>query len=568
MFRASHFILPETRNAKPKSMILNYYTLLALTAEWSRDLPGCIVGDVYSQSRDELTLAVATPDTSWMIKAATRPPLQYLFRTKGYNKAKRNVAQLFPAALDHKILDVRLADRDRVIFIDLEHGLRIQLMLFGPRANVLLVDVEATIVDAFQQREKLVGKPAPTTHPAPHVTSLADLKTRWRTDRKSTSKAITAAFPFMNAELTQELIHRTGALPEKPADCSDEDLLLVLDTVVALEKSITKAAPRIYWKEDCAVKFALTDVHVEDELREEKFESIDKAVSIYVRRLLRQQGFDRVFNPLEKALKTAKEGFEKRLDQMLASLSEESRADKYERWGHLLMAAQAEVPKQVDEIELPDLFTENQSVRIPLDPALTTVDNAQRYYAKARNTRQARLHAEERLEKTEQLAQEANALLEALYQQKTKSDVEKFQKAEARRLAQFLGHQSNSQPQVPFRRYDLGAGYEVWVGKNAKQNDALTFQHARKFDFWLHARGVPGSHAVLRRPGRSSQPSSQVQEAAAGIAAYHSKARGSALVPVIITERKYVRKPKGAQVGTVIVEKERVLLVEPRIPSA
>ena len=104
------------------------------------------------------------------------------------------------------------------------------------------------------------------------------------------------------------------------------------------------------------------------------------------------------------------------------------------------------------------------------------------------------------------------------------------------------------------------------MGRSAKESEALTLRHARPFDLWLHARGVSGAHAVLRLPGRQSEPSSLLLKKAAAIAAWHSKARGSAMVPVIVTPRKFVRKAKGAPVGQVIVTREDVLIVEPGLP--
>ena len=199
---------------------------------------------------------------------------------------------------------------------------------------------------------------------------------------------------------------------------------------------------------------------------------------------------------------------------------------------------------------------------------LTIVENAQRFYDKARQTRLARSHAEERLSEIEDRANEAKTLLDELRGLKTRAEVIQFQKERADILASYLGQKAaNADEQIPFRRYPLAGGYEVWVGKNARQNDLLTFDYARKFDFWLHARGVPGSHAVLRRPGRTTKPDKLIMEQAASIAAFHSKARGSELVPVIVTEKKYVRRPRGAAVGTVVVEREQVLLVEPRLPE-
>ena len=94
----------------------------------------------------------------------------------------------------------------------------------------------------------------------------------------------------------------------------------------------------------------------------------------------------------------------------------------------------------------------------------------------------------------------------------------------------------------------------------------LTTKFARKDDYWLHARGAPGSHVVLRVKGRE-EPPRYILEAAAAIAAWHSKARPSSLAPVIAVRKKYVRKPRGAQKGTVVVDRENVLLVEPGLPE-
>ena len=547
-------------------MVTNYYTLKALAEAWSKDLPGCIVGDVYSQSRDEMTLAFASPEKTWMLRASTNPAFQYIFRSEGYNKAKKNVAPLFPDALDKKVSNVSLADGDRVLFIHFDDQHSLQFSLYGPRANIYLLDQENIILDAFQRGEALKGTEAPLPKPAPDINTFEDFQARWHVDRKTTARAITSAFPFFNADLAKEVVQRAAPLPDKPKDCSSEDLNNIFETSVLLTKELLSATPRIYWNDRRAIQFSLSSLQQPEDIREESFDSIDKAVTIYIRRQLGQRAFDAVYIPLEKALAAAHKSYQKRLETMLTSLSEESRADKYERWGHLLMAAQADVPFHAKQVTLPDLFDESQEVNIPLEESLTAVENAQRYYDKARKTRQAREHAEGRLDITEQRTLQAEELLSKLHTMNTRAEVEKFEKAEAKQLALFLGHQTSSQPQIPFRRYPLAGGYEVWVGKNAKQNDNLTFQYARKFDFWLHARGVPGSHTVLRRPGRTAQPPKQVMEDAASIAAYHSKARGSHLVPVIITERKYVRKPKGAPVGTVIVEKEQVLIVEPALP--
>ena len=104
------------------------------------------------------------------------------------------------------------------------------------------------------------------------------------------------------------------------------------------------------------------------------------------------------------------------------------------------------------------------------------------------------------------------------------------------------------------------AGYTVQVGKNARQNDAL-LRTARPDDLWLHARGVAGSHVVIRRRGSDDVPHAVIV-AAARLAARHSKASGEPRVEVSITEVKHVRKPKGAPPGLVILAQEDTLTVD------
>lgn len=116
----------------------------------------------------------------------------------------------------------------------------------------------------------------------------------------------------------------------------------------------------------------------------------------------------------------------------------------------------------------------------------------------------------------------------------------------------------------PWRVFRLD-NLEVWIGKHAQGNDEL-LRRAHKDDLWLHARGVTGSHVLVRNAGKKmSQP--QLEKAAAW-AAFYSKGRSEQLCPVSYTERKYVRKPKGAAAGAVLMEREKVIIVAPLAPVA
>jgi hypothetical protein len=110
--------------------------------------------------------------------------------------------------------------------------------------------------------------------------------------------------------------------------------------------------------------------------------------------------------------------------------------------------------------------------------------------------------------------------------------------------------------------YTLPSGWQVLVGRTDADNDALSFRVARPHDWWLHVRGMPGSHVILQGPP-GADPDRQTLHRAAAIAAYHSKARNAGIVPVSGTRARDVSKPRGAQAGTVQIRNERVFKVRP-----
>lgn len=110
-----------------------------------------------------------------------------------------------------------------------------------------------------------------------------------------------------------------------------------------------------------------------------------------------------------------------------------------------------------------------------------------------------------------------------------------------------------------FKEYLL-QGYKVLVGRNSNNNDELT-KSANKDDLWLHAKDVSGSHVIIKK--KTGEFPKFVIEYAASLAAYFSKRKTDSLCPVIYTPRKFVRKVKGAPAGSVVVEKEQVVLVQP-----
>ena len=120
--------------------------------------------------------------------------------------------------------------------------------------------------------------------------------------------------------------------------------------------------------------------------------------------------------------------------------------------------------------------------------------------------------------------------------------------------------------QVKAWEYELPGGYVALAGKTDADNDRLSLKIARPNDWWFHVHGLPGSHVVLQ-VASLPQPSKDLLEQAAAIAAWHSKARNGGLTLVSYTQAKNVRKPRGAKPGTVTIQKEGTLKVKPGLPA-
>ncbi|MDX5436523.1 MAG: NFACT RNA binding domain-containing protein, partial [Pontibacter sp.] len=187
---------------------------------------------------------------------------------------------------------------------------------------------------------------------------------------------------------------------------------------------------------------------------------------------------------------------------------------------------------------------------------------AERLYRKAKNQH---VEVKQLEEKVERKLEELIVLEDAL---QALAEVENYKqlKAYLREYSHLLGSKQQEQVQIPFRVFE-SEGFKILVGKSSKNNDELTQRHTYKEDLWLHAKDVSGSHVVIKHQAGKSIPNT-VLEKAAQLAAYYSKRKTDSLCPVIYTPKKWVRKPKGAAPGAVMVEREKVLLVKPENPFA
>jgi predicted ribosome quality control (RQC) complex YloA/Tae2 family protein len=128
------------------------------------------------------------------------------------------------------------------------------------------------------------------------------------------------------------------------------------------------------------------------------------------------------------------------------------------------------------------------------------------------------------------------------------------------------GEQRAPSARLQPRRLKTDEGWHVLIGRNNEGNDYVTHVLARPEDYWFHAHGSPGSHVVLRRGKGKDEPSKATIEQVAQWAAFYSQARTAGRVPVIVTRKKYVRKPRKGPPGLALCTNEKTLIVRPQEP--
>jgi predicted ribosome quality control (RQC) complex YloA/Tae2 family protein len=239
-----------------------------------------------------------------------------------------------------------------------------------------------------------------------------------------------------------------------------------------------------------------------------------------------------------------------------AKLVEISLDDHYKIWADLIMANLHLIQPASSSIRLPDFYHENRLVEIPLKKDLSPQKNAELYYRKSKNHSIEVEHLQRTLSSKHEEIKNLKNTLVSVNQAEDLKTLRQFTKT-----SNLLIEKDTGAVPLPYHEFAYN-GFRIWVGKNAASNDELTLKYSFKEDLWLHAKDVAGSHVVIKYQAGKKFPK-DVIERAAQLAAYHSKRKNETLCPVIVTPKKYVRKRKGDPSGMVVVEREKVIMVEP-----
>ena len=259
----------------------------------------------------------------------------------------------------------------------------------------------------------------------------------------------------------------------------------------------------------------------------------------------------------------------KRITRRILALEEDldkaRRYESYGRYGELLKAHLAHVKKGQDSVTVEDYFDpELGLITIPLDPAKHPTANMHDYFQKHRKFLTAETEIRPRIEAAErertQLREELDRIRRGEWQPPDSKERSTHQRRDQTAQRKDRTEQAPRR-RGPFRRFISLDGHPIYVGRNAHENEELTHRFAQGDDLWLHARGVPGSHVVVRLPKGIEPPAETIRDAAT-LAILYSDFKKSGKGDVIFTRQKWVKKSKGRAAGTVLVTQERTIFLQ------
>jgi len=536
-------------------MIIHYYTLHHLAREL-QTIIGCRLVECFSQEKNSLVFSFSDGSGIFNLQYFGTPERTSLFLNNNFKRAKKNTVNLFESLIGEILQDVNLLDNNRIIQLIFINTSMYVFLFGGSNSNLIAVNSDGIIIDSLKNSTELVG--TKLNLPLPNLPHFSQFPKDTRIIEALSKCSINLGRYYAEEVLTSLNFNYKATID----DFEDSDL-----------KQIMNISEEI--KEEClnSIKFNILGTE-EGNLMSliplskypeiiNSHSSISEAIMIRMVSDIRKKSYSSLFKELTSKLERQRNRLLKNIEIINDEMAVRERAEKYKLFAELLIAHPS--PKQKAGIELNTMDYTGSHVKIPLDENLTIVENANKYFSKVRKSKEELNIRKKRLPDLELKLLKIKNTIKMLGEAESYRELESL----SNKLKELTGNKTmdtQDNTSTKFREFDIGDGFIVYVGKNASNNDELTMKFAKPNDLWFHARGSGGSHVVLRTNKEQKIPKNILHKAAS-IAAYYSQARKAKYVPVAYTYKKYVRKPKGANVGSVIISKEEVIMVEPGIPS-
>jgi len=552
-------------------LLNNYFTLFQLAKELDAECFASSLEEIFTQHKNELVITFSKNSIERSIVVRCEAKNNHIYFREKFLRAKKNTLAVFPELVGEKVERIFLHNDDRILVMELS-GKQVWCAMFGAKANIFLLDENKRVLDVFLNDDDAQGKIFQIEKKNNVVEAISFAEFEQHLQKEIALPiyiALKTMFPALGALLAREICFRSNITETTIAEtisAAQRNTLYSCAREVIAECQNPQA--RIYFQNNKAKEFSLIALKSFCADDEKIFSTINEGIRAYVSFKRKESRFSEIQHSLLSSLKSNEAKISRSLQAIAKQRSENSKVKEYQYRAKILLANLSLLRKGMNEVTLSDFENSALKIVIPLEEKLSPVENAERYFEKAKHAKRAYEELEKRrcaLALQTKSVEELIALVSSL---KTSEELKDFMNAKESEWKK-LGISKPAEleeEKIPFRVFTVNGGYEVWAGKNSASNDELTLHYSQPNDLWFHARGGGGSHVVLKVQSKQTQVSKEAIMQTASIAAYYSKMRKAKNVPVAYCERKYVRKPKGVKEGTVYIEREKVIFVEPTLP--
>ena len=564
-------------------MSFDVFSISALTDEFQDTLVGGRVQDVIDVDQLGIGLEIYANGKRHYLYMSADPNQPRIHLIEG--KLRRGLMKPRQLGLlcrrfveNGHVTQVNQPDWERLMRIDFtgpEGEVALVIELMPRRANVLLLR-GGVILDCLKRvgpeenryrlslpNHQYVAPPPIHGQIAPADVTHADLAGLLDSAKKAsmqTRRMLPGKILGMSPLLAKEIVFRaTGTID---SSVRETDSLALTDAFHAVVTPLLRREwqPGVGVQDGVAAEYSAFPLSF---LAWEGFASMSAAVNMYFGTIASADAYLEAKKPVRQAIDDTRGKLKAKMSSLQQGLKDDRELTRLKRSGELILAYQYMLTDG-QELLHAQYDPECPALDIQIDPKLNPVENAQRYFRKYEKAKLAidavpSLIAESRVE-LDFLAQ-LEIDLDSAANWIEIDDVIQIMQARGHWQGKNVKRLGGGGKQGPLRVVSRD-GYVVWVGRNSRQNDKLTFKMANPNDLWFHARGSPGSHVIVRNDGRRIRE--DLLLGAAAIAAHYSRKRDDKRVQVDYTRVKYVKAIKGAGPGMVTYRNEQTIVIEPR----
>lgn len=560
-------------------MAFDGITTACLLNEIADRITGGRINKIAQPEKDELLLTIhrdkepcrllLSADASW--------PLVYF--TKENKKSPMTAPNFCMLLRKHiqggRITSVTQPGLERILNFEIEHlnemgdlchkTLAVEMM--GKHSNIIFYNEEKIIIDSIKHisgmvssvREVLPGKP----YFIPRTINKADAMAGHLTPEQfcaAISKKPLAVYQSLYMSYTgfspvvsQEICYRAKVDADQPVQTLTDLQMRCLYEAFSqyIEKIRQKEyTPNIVFEGKMPIEFGVLPFQMYQDMSVREYDSVSDVLHDYYAQRSMQTRIRQKSVDLRRIVQTALERNIKKYDLQMKQLKDTEKRDKYRICGELLQAYAYQIPQGQKRVEVDNYYTGEKQV-LSLDPELTPLQNAQKYFEKYGKLKRTYEALSQLTVETMREIEHLESIMTALDIAQKEEDL--VQIKEELTQSGYIRRKGNTKKvRVTSRPFHFisSDGYHMYVGKNNYQNDELTFQFAQGGDWWFHAKQIPGSHVIVKSDGKNLPD--RTFEEAGRLAAHFSRAREQDKVEVDYIQKKHVKKPSGAKPGFVV----------------